>query len=143
MALIYLLFLLLGQVPVILIIVASYYRWRRIKRTNISWRFQYHLSDVLIAALSLVAAAVFLHYIHVDMRTDPLPAAYFTAAIYAGLAFGKLWYSTSIRKRLPGQWAYMLVGIIGCLIGSLGPACLYIVWLFARSPGPIGLPCPR
>ena len=106
------LYLFCASLPVAILVYATVQRWKGAKRRGLNPRFQFFISDLLIASLcwGLTAAVVFEVVPH-DDETNVL--GYISLALVpAGLLVGKLWHITS-------EYSQNSIGITHLSIGVL------------------------
>lgn len=122
---------LAGLIPLAAVSGATIHQVVKLKRKSVPWKFQYHISDILVGLFSLGAIGLLLQQLDINLHREPIVAVYFTTFCCLGLLAGKFWQVTSTRKSLHFSALYMLAGAALWTLAAFGLAFSVLVVIFA------------
>jgi hypothetical protein len=111
------LILFCAVLPVVILVYATVQRWKGAKRRELNPRFQFFISDLLVATAwigisGLLIFSTEMYLSIIGIISLPLVAI--------GLYLGKLWQQCSQRNRLRTGFTYLSVGVL-CTVVAMFP----------------------
>jgi len=104
--------------------------WMTIRRVHKgpNFKFQYHLSDMLVASIFLPLAIMLFGLVFKNAHENFF-VVYFTVAACFGALVGKFWHLTTIDNTWRNGPTYILVGSALWTIASIGPLISMVIVL--------------
>lgn len=129
-----LLILSLTMLPLIYMTWLTFSRIRNYTQSGRTLRFQYRITDILAATMSLAIVVTSLYQIFGGPDFLQTVAVYFIAAAAVGSVVGKIWHLTTIDNSWRNGALYIAIGTALWTTAAIGPVLTKIWPIFLNMP---------